>query len=475
MDPVSIGRGLLGLAVILAIALALSSDRRRVNWRTVGFGLGLQLVFAVLILRGDDLAEAFAPLGWPAAAFAWVSGLFVRFLAAVEVGSSFIFGNLGLGPAAEGSLGFFFFAQVLPTVIVFASLMSILYYLGVMQRIVQGVAYVVQRALGTSGPESLSVSANIFVGQTEAPLVIKPYIRDLSRSELMAVMTGGMATIAGGVLASYVAFLGERYAGIAGVPVEVGQQLFAEQLLGASVMAAPAALVLAKVLIPETAPPALNAAGVAGGRGGVATPPAVADAGEATQPATDSHEAAVAAVSDLADDGPKNVIDAAATGAADGLQLALNIGAMLIAFLALIAILNGILGWGAGLFGLSTSLEAILGVVLAPVAWAVGVPTADVTAFGSLLGTKVIANEFVAYTQLADALGAGSLQPKTVVMATFALCGFANLSSIGIQIGGIGPLAPERTGEIAALGLRAVLAGTLANLMTATIAGVLLG
>ena len=483
MDLVSIGRGLLGLAVILAIALALSSDRRRVNWRTVGFGLGLQLVFAVLILRGDDLAEAFAPLGWPAAAFAWVSGLFVRFLAAVEVGSSFIFGSLGLGPAAEGSLGFFFFAQVLPTVIVFASLMSILYYLGIMQRIVQGVAYVVQRALGTSGPESLSVSANIFVGQTEAPLVIKPYIRDLSRSELMAVMTGGMATIAGGVLASYVAFLGERYAGIAGVPIEVGQQLFAEQLLGASVMAAPAALVLAKVLIPETAPPALNAPGVAGGRGGapppggddVVTPPAVADAGEATQPATDSHEAAVAAVGDLADDGPKNVIDAAATGAADGLQLALNIGAMLIAFLALIAILNGILGWGAGLFGYTTSLEAILGVVLAPVAWAVGVPTADVTTFGSLLGTKVIANEFVAYTQLADALGAGSLQPKTVVMATFALCGFANLSSIGIQIGGIGPLAPERTGEIAALGLRAVLAGTLANLMTATIAGVLLG
>ena len=469
MDLVSVGRGLLGLAVILAIALALSSDRRRVNWRTVGFGLGLQLVFAVLILRGDSLAEAFAPLGWPAAAFAWVSGLFVAFLAAVEVGSTFIFGGLGLGPAAEGSLGFFFFAQVLPTVVVFASLMSILYYLGVMQRIVQGVAWVVQRALGTSGPESLSVSANIFVGQTEAPLVIKPYVRHLSRSELMAVMTGGMATIAGGVLASYVAFLGERYAAIEGVPVEVGQQLFAEQLLGASVMAAPAALVLAKVLIPETRPTPPDAPG------GAATPPAVADAGEATQPATDSSEATAAAAEDLADPGPKNVIDAAATGAADGLHLALNIGAMLIAFLALIAILNGILGWGAGLFGLSTSLEAILGVVLAPVAWAVGVPTADVTTFGALLGTKVIANEFVAYTQLADALAAGSLQPKTVVMATFALCGFANLSSIGIQIGGIGPLAPERTGEIAALGLRAVLAGTLANLMTATIAGVLLG
>ena len=468
MDLVSVGRGLLGLAVILALAFALSSDRRRVNWRTVGLGLALQLVFAVFILRGDEMGEAFAPLGWPAAAFAWVSGLFVQFLAAVEVGSAFIFGSLGLGPATEGSLGFFFFSQVLPTVIVFASLMSILYYLGIMQRIVQGMAWVVQRALGTSGPESLSVSANIFVGQTEAPLVIKPYIKNLSRSELMAVMTGGMATIAGGVLASYVAFLGERYAAIADVPVAVGQQLFAEQLLGASVMAAPAALVLAKILVPERGP-------VPDATLGGATPPPVMDASEATQPATASEEATAAAVEDLANPGPKNVIDAAATGAADGLQLALNIGAMFIAFLALIAILNGILGWGAGLFGFETSLEAILGVLLAPVAWAVGVPTADITTFGSLLGTKVIANEFVAYTQLADALGAGSLQPKTVVMATFALCGFANLSSIGIQIGGIGPLAPERTSEIASLGLRAVLAGTLANLMTATIAGVLLG
>lgn len=461
MDLVSVGRGLLGLVAIVAIAFALSSNRRRVNWRTVGFGLLLQLVFAVFILRGDDMAEAFGPLGWPKAGFAWVAGLFVKFLAAVEVGSSFIFGNLGLGPATEGSLGFFFFAQVLPTVIVFAALMSILYYLGIMQRIVAGVAYVVQRVLGTSGPESLSVSANIFVGQTEAPLVIKPYIQRLTRSELMAVMTGGMATIAGGVLASYVAFLGERYAAAAGVAVEVGQQLFAEQLLGASVMAAPAALVLAKVMIPETRH--LTEA--------AATP--VTDAGEATRPATASDEAHESTVEAVADPGPKNVIDAAAAGAADGLHLALNIGAMLIAFLALIAILNGILDWGAGLFGYTTSLEAILGVVLAPIAWVIGVPTPDVTAFGSLIGTKVIANEFVAYTQLADTLS--TLDPKTVIMATFALCGFANLSSIGIQIGGIGPLAPARTGEIAALGLRAVLAGTLANLMTATIAGVLLG
>ena len=470
MDPVSIGRGLLGLAGILAIAFALSSDRRRVNWRTVGAGLLLQLVFAVLFLKGDALAQAFAPFGWPKLAFAAVAGLFVAFLSAVEAGATFVFGSLALSPGADGSLGFFFFAYVLPTVIVFAALMSILYYLGVMQRVVQGVAWVVQRALGTSGPESLSVSANIFVGQTEAPLVIKPYVKSLTRSELMAVMTGGMATIAGGVLASYVAFLGERYASVAGISVQAGQQLFAEQLLGASVMAAPAALVLAKVLIPETArltKPAHLRSDV--------TPTPVADAGEATQPSTSSDEATAAAVEDLADPGPKNVIDAAATGAADGLHLALNIGAMLIAFLALIAMVNGIIDWGAGLFGYTMTLESILGVVLSPVAWLVGVPTPDVTAFGGLLGTKVIANEFVAYSQFADALGAGSLQPKTVVMATFALCGFANLSSIGIQIGGIGPLAPERTGEIASLGLRAVLAGTLANLMTATIAGVLLG
>ena len=463
MDFVSIGRGLLGLVGILAIAFALSSDRRRINWRTVGAGVALQLVFAILFLKGDVLAETFSPFGWPKVAFAEIAGLFVAFLSAVEAGSTFVFGTLALSPGAEGSLGFFFFAYVLPTVIVFAAMMSILYYLGIMQKIVQGVAWVVQRALGTSGPESLSVSANIFVGQTEAPLVIKPYIKTLSRSELMAVMTGGMATIAGGVLASYVAFLGERYASVAGIAVEAGQQLFAEQLLGASVMAAPAALVLAKILIPETRP--VDASLVQ----------AEADAGEATQPSTASDLATEAAVEDLADAGPKNVIDAAATGAADGLQLALNIGAMLIAFLALIAMINGILDWSAGIFGYTMTLESILGVVLAPVAWLIGVPTVDITSFGGLIGTKVIANEFVAYSQLADAIAAGSLDPKTIIMATFALCGFANLSSIGIQIGGIGPLAPERTGEIASLGLRAVLAGTLANLMTATIAGVLLG
>lgn len=463
MHFVDVLRGLLGLTVILGLAFAFSSSRRSINWRTIGFGLLLQLVFAVFILKGDDMATAFAPLGWPKAAFAFLAGLFVHFLKAVEEGSMFIFGTLGLSPGSEGSLGFFFFAQVLPTVIVFASMMSILYYLGVMQMVVKGMAYVVRRALGTSGPESLSVSANIFVGQTEAPLVIKPYIKNLTKSELLAVMTGGMATIAGGVLASYVAFLGERYAAVNDVAIEVGQQLFAEQLLGASVMAAPAALVLAKILIPETK--AVDH---------VSLQPEM-EAENATLTTTSSELAAEEVEDALDNEGPKNIIDAAATGAADGLHLALNIGAMLIAFLALIAILNMILGWGAGLFGYTLSLESILGFVLAPIAWVIGVPSADISTFGSLLGTKVIANEFVAYTQLADALGAGSLHPKTVIMATFALCGFANLSSIGIQIGGIGPLAPSRTGEIASLGVRAVLAGTLANLMTATIAGVLIG
>lgn len=465
MDLLSAGRGLLGLAAIVGLAFVLSSDRRNVNWRTVGVGLLLQLVFAVFILKGRAMGEVFAPLAWPAQGFAFASGFFVEFLGWVTAGSSFIFGSLALSPGAEGSLGFFFFSQVLPTIIAFAALMSVLYYLGIMQRIVRGMAWVVSRALGTSGPESLSVTANIFVGQTEAPLVIKPFIKNLSRSELLAVMTGGMATIAGGVMASYISFLGQRYAEATGVPLAEAQQLFAEQLLGASVMAAPAALVLAKILIPERRTEPAPAA----------VPAGTFDADEATVASTSGSDASRGVAEAVEDEGPKNVIDAAASGAADGLQLALNVGAMLIAFLALIAGLNAMLDGVAGWFGYTTSLERILGVVLAPVGWLIGVPSADLTAFGSFLGTKVIANEFVAYTQLADAVGAGTLDPKTVVMATFALCGFANLSSIGIQIGGIGPLAPERTGEIASLGLRAVLAGTLANLMTATIAGVLLG
>jgi CNT family concentrative nucleoside transporter len=439
MDLVSLLRGLLGLAVILGLAWAASNNRSLISWRMVLSALGLQVVLAIFLLKGDVMGDWFAPLGWPKAFFAWVSGFFVLVLNFTTAGAEFIFGPLALPPGTEGSLGGFFAFQVLPTIIFFGSLMAVLYHLGVMQKVVQGMAWAMSRFLGTSGAESLSVTANIFVGQTEAPLVVRPYLNGMTMSELMAVMTGGMATIAGGVMAAYIQILGDPYAQAMGVSLDVGRQLFAEQLLGASIMAAPAALLLAKMLIPETDEPETK--------------------GE---------------VSIQVEKTSANVIDAAASGAGDGLKLALNVGAMLLAFLALIAMLNYIIGWGGGLVGWDLTIEQILGYALSPLAWLIGVPSQDIVAFGSLVGTKIIANEFVAYLNLAGSIGAGTLDPKTVVMATFALCGFANLSSIAIQIGGIGPLAPERTSDLAKLGVRAVLAGTFANMMTATIAGILL-
>lgn len=440
MDLVALLRGLLGLTAILGIAFLLSNNKRRINWRLVATGLGLQIVLAIFILKGRAMGEVFAPLGWPAAFFSWVSGFFVKVLEYTTAGAEFIFGPLALSPGLEGSMGFFFAFQVLPTIVFFGSLMAVLYHLGVMQRIVQGMAWVMARVLGTSGAESLSVTANIFVGQTEAPLVIRPFLARMTQSELMAVMTGGMATIAGGVMAAYIQTLGDPYAQAQGLDLEAGRLLFAEQLLAASIMAAPAALLLAKILIPEVSEPDTM--------------------GEVTMTVEKTNA---------------NVIEAAASGAGDGLKLAANVGAMLLAFLALIAMLNGILGWGAGLFGASLTLEQLLGWGLSPLAWLIGVPWADAVPFGAMIGTKIIANEFVGYLNLAGYIGEGTLTPKTVTMATFALCGFANLSSIAIQIGGIGPLAPERTPDLARLGLRAVLAGTLATMMTATIAGVLVG
>lgn len=486
MDLTATLRGIIGITAILAIAYALSSNRRTIKPRTVFGGLLLQILFAIFILRGRDMAELFAPLGWPAQFFTWVSSFFVVILRFMEEGAQFVFGNLAISPGQEGSVGFFFFAQVLPTIIFFASLMAVLYYLGIMQYVVRGMAYVVGRALRTSGPESLSVTANIFVGQTEAPLVIRPYIQNLSRSELLTIMAGGMATIAGGVMASYVQLLGSRYAEAAGVALDVGRQLFAEQLLGASVMAAPAAIVLAKILIPETRPlPSPEAAHNGDPDVASAPPPGEMAHDDAARQAEATAEPVLGAVdsermteevqSPAVEQKPKNVIDAAASGAAEGLKLALNVGAMLIAFIALIAMANYFIGEIAALFGYSLTLEQIFGWVLAPVAWTIGIPSADIFEFGGLLGTKIVLNEFVAYLMLADAVQVGHLDPKTIVMATFALCGFANFSSIAIQIGGIGPLAPARAGEIAELGLRAVLIGTLANLMTATIAGVLVG
>jgi CNT family concentrative nucleoside transporter len=438
MDPIAFVRGLLGLTVILGLAFLISNNKRRIVWRPVAAGLSMQIVLAIFILKGDQMAAWFSPLGWPKLLISWVSSFFVLILNFTSAGAEFLFGALAIPEGTEGSLGGFFAFQVLPTIVFFGSLMAVLYHLGIMQRVVEGLAYLVTKFLGTSGAESLSVTANIFVGQTEAPLVIRPYLEKMTMSELMAVMTGGMATIAGGVMAAYIQMLGDPYAAAHGITLNAGRLLFAEQLLSASVMAAPAALLLAKIMVPEVDEPAT--------RGGAHVEIEKTSA---------------------------NVIDAAAHGASDGLSLALNVGAMLLAFLALIAMFNYIVGWVGGIFGATITLEMLLGWVVSPIAWLIGVPWADATAFGSLLGTKVILNEFVAYLNLAGDISAGSLMPKTVLMATFALCGFANLSSIAIQIGGIGPLAPNRKSDLAKLGIRAVMAGTLANMMTATIAGVL--
>lgn len=442
---IDILHGLLGMAAIVGISYAFSNHKKQVNWRLVGTGLTLQFVLAIFILKGRDMAEYWAPLGWPKDFFSWVSSFFVIVLDFTTEGAEFIFGDLALSPGMDDSLGNFFAFQVLPTIIFFASLTAILYHYGILQRLVQYMAKGMQKLMGTSGAESLSVISNIFVGQTEAPLVVEPYIKKMTKSELLAVMTGGMATIAGGVMAAYVQMLGNSYAQAQGVSLDVGRLMFAEQLLGASLMAAPAALVIAKILYPEVGEPDTT--------GDVQVDIEKIDA---------------------------NGIDAAASGAATGLKLAANVGAMLLAFIALLAMGNYFLEGFGEITRINTlipedslRIETLLGWILAPVAFIVGVPWADAVNMGSLLGTKIVLNEFVAYLQLSDMVGDGTLTPKTITMATFALCGFANFSSIAIQIGGIGGLAPSRKSELAQFGLKAVLAGTLANLMTATIAGML--
>lgn len=439
-------RGLLGIAALLGIAWTLSSNRKAVSLRLVASGLGIQFLLAVFILRGEALASVWSPLGWPKAFFTWLSSFFVIVLDFTTEGARFIFGDLALSPGQDGSLGGFFAFQVLPTIIFFAALTAVLYHYKVLQSLVGVMARIMQRLLGTSGAESLSVISNIFVGQTEAPLVVRPYLERMTRSELMAVMTGGMATIAGGVMAAYVQMLGNAYSVANGLDLTAGRLLFAEQLLGASLMAAPAALVIAKILVPETE--------------------------------TSETMGKVKAQIPLND---ANGIDAAASGAATGLKLAGNVGGMLLAFIGLLAMVNFFLDWAGGMTGLSQwfpggelRIETILGYLLSPVAFLVGIPAGDLVDFGSLLGTKVVLNEFVAYLELSDMISQGILDPKTIVMATFALCGFANFSSIAIQIGGIGGLALSRKPDIARLGLLAVLAGSMANLMTATIAGILL-
>jgi CNT family concentrative nucleoside transporter len=418
--------GLFGLSVLISIAWLFSNNRRSVDWRLVLTGVALQIAFAALVLLVRGGKDVFDALGHG----------FVRILGFVNAGSNFIFGGL----MNVETYGFIFAFQVLPTIIFFAALMGVLYHLGVMQFIVRIMAWAITKVMKVSGAETTSVCASVFIGQTEAPLTVRPYIPRMTESELITMMIGGMAHIAGGVLAAYVGMLG------GGDPIE--QAYYAKHLLAASIMAAPATLVVAKLLVPETGNPLTRGT-----------------------------------VKMEVEKTTSNVIDAAAAGAADGLRLALNIGAMLLAFIALIALLNWPLTWIGEVTGLAqwlgkpTDMATLFGYVLAPVAWVIGVPWQDATTVGGLIGQKIVLNEFVAYLQLADIVNGRvegvALTEQGKLIATYALCGFANFSSIAIQIGGIGGLAPERRQDLAKFGLRAVLGGTLATLMTATIAGVL--
>ena len=416
----TIAFGIFGLAVLLSIAFVFSDKRGSVDWRLVASGIGLQLLFAVLVILVPGGRQFFEAL----------SSIFVRIISFSLDGAAFIFGSL----ADPSNLGFIFAFQVLPTIIFFAALMGVLYHLGVMQKVVQGMAWVMFKILRISGAESLSVAANVFVGQTEAPLVVRPYISRMTDSELLTMMIGGMATIAGGVLAAYITMLGGAD--------EAARIFYAKHLLSASIMAAPATIVIAKILKPETQE-------------------------SLTRGEVKLHVEKTAT----------NVIEAAANGAADGWRLALNVGAMLLAFIALIAMIDYPLNWLGEISGFESqtgrvlSLSPILGFALAPIAWVIGVPWQDAVTVGGLIGEKVVTNEFVAYAHLTEIQEA--MSPKALLISTYALCGFANFSSIAIQIGGIGGLAPDRRSDLARFGLRAVLGGTLATMMTATIAGVL--
>jgi len=402
--------GLLGLAAILAAAFLFSSQRRSIRLSLLAWGLGLQFGFAFLVLKtgAGRLFEA-------------ASRVVNALLAYAEAGSEFVFGPLG---TKNGPHGVVFAFQVLPIVIFIASLFSVLYYLGVMQVFIKGMAILMQRVMGASGAESTNVAASIFMGQTEAPLTIRPFLPGLTQSELFTVMTSGMAHVSGAVMAAYVK--------IAGVDIK--------HLLTAVIMTAPATIMLAKIMLPETEKPATA------GRVSV----------KIERPGV-------------------NIIDAAARGAGEGLHLALNIAGMLIAFLALIALANGLLGWAHTLpyLGwLPTSLARLFGAIFAPVAWLLGVNWKDASTIGNLLGTRLVLNEFVSFLQLGPLKA--QLDPRSFTIATYALCGFANFSSIAIQIGGIGALAPNRKSDLARLGLKAVAAGTMANFMSAAIAGILL-
>jgi len=427
---VAILRGLFGLAFLLLVAYAFSRDKKHIDWKLVGIGVGLQLVFGILITQVPFVESMFDV----------ISRGFVKLLSFSNDGAQFLFNGL-----ARTDYGYIFAFRVLPTVIFFASISTGLYYLGVLQFIVKGIAWVMVRTMRLSGAESLSAAGNIFLGQTEAPLLVKPFISKMTKSELMCLMTGGMATIAGGVLAGYVTFLGGDD------PVE--QARFAAYLLSASIMNAPAAIVMSKILIPER------------------------DFDKIDRDLSVSKEQMGV-----------NLIDALAKGASEGLKLALNIGAMLLAFIAIIFLLNYILrdmiGAWTGLNEIiisktdgqfsGLSLEYLLGQVFRIFAFAIGVEWSETLQVGSLIGQKTVINEFVAYESLSGLLKNDMLSKKSVIIATYALCGFSNFSSIAIQVGGIGGIAPNRQADLSRLGLKALIAATLATLMTATIAGAIM-
>jgi CNT family concentrative nucleoside transporter len=408
--------GILGLLTMLGLAYTFSTNRRAIRPKTVAWGLGLQIVFAIFVLKVDAGRNLFQAAG----------NAVNRLLSYSFEGSKFVFGELG---KQGSSLGFYFAFQVLPTIIFIAAFFAVLYHFGVMQFIIKQIAKVMTRFMGASGAESLNVAASIFMGQTEAPLTIRPFLADLTQSELMTVMTSGMAHVSGGIMAAYIAF-----------------GIDPKHLLSAVIMTAPGTLLMAKMLVPET-----------------------------EQPKTAGR--VVMSEEEVAAEKSENLLGAVARGTTDGLHLALNVAAMLISFLALIALTNGMLGgihdglMHVGIGWFPSSMERIFGTLFAPIAWLIGIPWHDCPIIGNLLGTRMVLNELVAFSLLGPQRAV--LDPRSFTIATFALCGFANLSSIGIQIGGIGALAPNRRGDLGRLGLRAMLAGTMANLMSASIAGML--
>ena len=421
-------RGFLGLSVMIGICYAISTSRKSVDWRLVGMGLGLQIILAFLMLKVSFIREIFR----------FIVNFFVMMISATEESAQFLFGDLA---EAGGPFGFAFY--VLPTIVFFSALSSLLYYLGILQKVVYGFAWLMNKTMKLSGAESLAAAANVFIGQTEAPLVVKPYLERMTRSEIMCLMTGGMATIAGGVFGAYMAMLG-------GDTIE-GKQLFGMHLLTASIISAPAAIVAAKVIYPETDREKIDT--------------------EINIPRTEAGS---------------NVLDSLSTGTTDGVKLAVNVGAMLLAFMAFIYLANGIFfqigEWtniNASIITRSNgaydgfTLQYVFGILFSPIAWLLGVPGSDMIAVGQMLGEKTILNEFFAYVTLTDMKNMGLLTDKSIIIGTYALCGFANFASIGIQIGGIGAIAPGQRKTLTELGIRALVGGTIACFLTAIIAGVL--